>query len=131
MKNISLLFIVVLLLTACAPPVPQATRTPDPTNTPAQTSTPTLTSTITPTITITPTVTETLTPTDTLTPTPLPAATMQAYRMMIMIQFEVATVDDTAKRVNSGELQGIQSLGAVLGVAYFIDGVDKIGLLTT
>ena len=122
-------FLLLVTLAACSP----AAATPSqpitlPTNVPTQTPVPA-------SPTPTPPPTDTPTPPPTATPQPTPTATplsdelrtevINAYKIMLLIQIDANLINETAARVNSGELTGFDSLGALIAVAALVSVVDK------
>ncbi|PKO08037.1 MAG: hypothetical protein CVU40_17485 [Chloroflexi bacterium HGW-Chloroflexi-2] len=124
-------FLLILLITACSPG-----SLVEPTLLPTEIL-PTATFTPTNTPTITPTPTATATPEPTLTPTPLPLteeelnSLRQAYQILLFIQIDSNMLEETATKVNNGELAGFEALGALLGLATIIDEVNKGIAVTT
>ncbi len=86
-------------------------------------------STFTPLPTSTSQPTNTATPVATVTPTAIPDALknsiLQAYKLLILIQIDTNLLQETATRVNTGELSGFQSLGAVIALAALVNAVDQ------
>lgn len=94
------------------------------------------TDTLLPMLTITESVspTEFLTPTEIILPESTPTLTsipdeireaiLQAYKVLLFIQVNTNLLEETAAKVNAGELTGFDSFGALVAVMAFIKGVD-------
>lgn len=116
-------------------PTPESTHTPRPTftNTPkptsSETSEPTETATLTSTPTETPTPTASATWTLTPTPTPIPEELrkdiLNAYRTMVVIHVNSELLGETADRVQSGELSGIEEAMIILVLSGLIQAVEN------
>jgi len=107
-------------------PRPTFTNTPEPTSTdtPEPTETATLTSTPTETPTPTASATWTLTPTATPIPEELARNTLNEYRTMVVIQVNSELLSETADRVQSGELSGIEQAMIILVLSTLIQEVE-------
>lgn len=131
MKRILLSVFMFCILTACSSGGLFQSPTNTPTITPSPSATPTITPTSTSTYTPTPTNTPTETPTPTATPTitPLPAVVKKQidsnYITLVFIQSGVELLEETAQRVNSGELEGFEAFGSILVVSVLLDTVDE------
>jgi hypothetical protein len=94
---------------------------------------PTATATSTPTATFTPTVTPK--PSSTSTPTALPEALkneiLQAYKILLFIEVDTNMLSETASRVKSGEISGLDGFGTTLALAMLVEGVDQAIAETT
>jgi len=75
----------------------------------------------------TPTSPPAVQPTPTATPLPegLSEQIEQTYTILVLIQFNAHLLSETATRVQSGELEGFEALGALLAVAALIGTVDE------
>lgn len=135
MKSFVLLGLVILLMAGCGgaplPAMPTtAMQTAPPTLTlPPPDSAPASSATPAPTDAITPTAEPTAVP----RPTTAPSATAdvskedlrQTYALLAMIQAETSLLDETAQRIAAGEIEGMDSLAAVLVVGAVTTAVDE------
>ena len=90
---------------------------------------PSSTYTLTPLPTDTPIPTTTPTPLPTHTPTPLPTEVqgqlLQTYKFLVFIELNVNLLNETATRVNSGELSGPSSFGTILALSIVVNAVEE------
>lgn len=91
---------------------------------PTQTQTPSSTPTETPTPTAT--ATSTLTPTLAQIPEDLAEDILSAYKIMLLTQVNSELLTETAIRVQSGELSGIEEAGAIIALGALIKAVDDV-----
>ena len=119
------ILVISLFLSACSPRIVRVT--PTMTKAPTETNTPHPTLTITPSITSSPTLTPTFTetPTPTKIPEELRNQIIQSYGTMLFIQANLVLLDETAQRVQSGELSGFDTLGAMIAIAAFVNAIDE------
>jgi len=129
-----LIILVVLILVSCAnvsEATIQATEKPNQTDIVEiqHTSTPTSTSTVTATATTTNTPEPTSTPEPTNTPTQIPEELKeqiaQNYTAMVLIQTDANMLMEGAKRINSGELDGFEKVGFIIGLATLYGAIDE------
>ncbi len=135
MKNMALVLVVVLMVAGCrGAPAPDTQATVDravqatltaraPDSVPAPATAPAPTNTPAPSVepTIAPTATE---PPASLTDSSKEEA-LDTYKLLVAIQAEVNLLDETARRVASGELEGTDSFSSVMAVALIIQAVDE------
>jgi hypothetical protein len=127
-KCVLTMLVLSLVLPSCAPDV-STTPTPQQEEE-AEVPTVTPTSEL-PTIIPEPTVT----PSPTSTPSPIPTPTslpedvresiLQTYKVMLFVQFNTNLLNETAIKVNTGELAGFESFGALLAVASMVNAVEE------
>lgn len=126
-----------IICAGCATPEPTPTRAPGPQLTPtlkateAPTSTPWATGTPSPTDTPAPTNTPrpTHTPTQTSTPTPiadeLAEDILSTYRALLIVQLNAELLHETATRVQSGELGGLDQLAPMIALGALIQAIEE------
>src|SRR3990172_5518773 len=117
--------VVCSILTACSPSssVMPSTVSAIPSATLALTQAMTLTPSITPSPTLTPIPTGTPTPTQ--IPEELRNQIIQSYGIVLFVQATLELLDETAQRVKSGELSGLDSFGALIVIAAFVNAIDE------
>lgn len=105
-------------LYSCSPPTSQETPPQD-----IQVQTPLSTKTLEPSVT--PNPSPSTSPTNTPVPPEISDAAKQSYLAMLMIQINSLLVAEAAERTQSGELSGVDQIGAVLAIAALIEGANQ------
>lgn len=152
MRNVTfILVLLVLITTACAAPSEQtaqegandvvsesqqlpettstalspASDTPVPTSTATPSNTPPPTDTPTPTNTPAPTATSTPTPTATQLPDELVGQIEQSYKALVLTQAIAEVLNETAVRIQAGEVEGFEAFGYLIAVGAMAKGLDE------